>query len=141
MANSSTTWHRSGPRVRDYWRGRESSWRRQRLLVRDPSGWAHGYDRVRFFTRYDYARLWVAQKGLCGVCDKPLKGFRTESIAGYGEVGVGRGIDPDHSHSHGLVRALVHGRCNRAVGLLDSHQALLVLNYLLKHERAMEETK
>lgn len=115
------------PPLRDYWRKRESGWRSLRIRAREHGG---------YFTRYDYAKLWVKQKGVCGVCDKPLNPKVFQWVSGFHEVGVGRGIDVDHGHHTGFARSLVHGRCNRMVGLMDAHMALLVLNYLLKQDGA-----
>lgn len=131
MARSATTWEPlSGDRLAAYWRGREAAWRRARML--DP------WDPSRAFNRYTYARLWKEQRGLCGLCDKPLLVKRWVDVRGGEKVGVGRGIDVDHAHSHGKARALLHGRCNRMVGVMDSRHALLVLNYLLRHEGRTE---
>lgn len=113
--------------VRERWRRREAGWRALRILSRHGTG-------DRYFTRYDYARMWVAQKGKCGLCDKPLTVVRWEAVSGFPDVGTGRGIDVDHAHSNGYARALLHGLCNRMVSHMDSKKALLVLNYLLKHE-------
>lgn len=125
---SHSTWTRSWRPARDYWRGRERSWRALRIFVLRTEG------KREHFNRYDYGRLWDRQRGLCGVCDKPLPTTRKESVPGWGEVGVGSGISVDHDHTTHLVRALVHGFCNRDVGSLDKTRALLVLNYLLRHE-------
>lgn len=130
MAESASSWHRVRNPVRNYWRKRESGWRG--LGIKSPfTGGA--------FNRYDYRRFWIEQRGLCGVCDKPLVVHRWVSMgSGLGEVGTGQGIDLDHAHSHGYARSLTHGFCNRMVGVMDSKMALLVLNYLLKHEGNLE---
>lgn len=113
----------------DYWRNREKGWREQGILS--------PFNRGDPFTRYDYARLWVKQRGKCGLCDLPFKveTMRWSQVSGFVAVGTGPGIDVDHARSHGRARALLHGLCNRRVGAMNSSSALLVLNYLLKHER------
>lgn len=126
MSDSSSTWARVRNPKRDYWRRRESSWRALGILS--------AYRGGAYFNRYDYYRLWNEQKGLCGLCDRPLVVKRWVDVGGLGEVGTGQGVDVDHGHSHGYARSLLHGRCNRMVGTMDSKHALLVLNYLLKHE-------
>ena len=120
-------WSRVGSPLRNYWRNRESAWRRLRILSPFTG---------QFFTRYDYGRLWQAQGGTsttparCGVCHLPLRVKRWEAIGGFGSVGTGQGIDVDHAHSHGLARSLTHGRCNWMVGNLNVHDAEMVLAYL-----------
>jgi Autographiviridae endonuclease VII len=51
----------------------------------------------------DYDFLVVAQGGLCAICGQPDE----------------RGLHVDHEHATGLVRGLLCGRCNKAIGLLD----------------------
>lgn len=136
MAESSASWTPVGNPTREFWRRREAGWRHLRIYVPDSPG-SDGKPRRRYFTRYDYARYWHEQKGLCGLCDRPLHATRWVSVPGFPPVGSGQGIDVDHSHSHGFARSLLHGRCNRMVGLMNSKLALLVLNYLLKHEGRM----
>lgn len=132
MSVSSGTWARVKNPKRDYWRRREAGWRALGIK----SAYRHGEP----FNRYDYLRMWREQGGtdfvpaLCGLCDRALTVHRWEQVSNVGEVGTGQGIDVDHAHSGGFARALLHGRCNRMVGLMDSRHALLVLNYLLKHE-------
>lgn len=136
MATSSSVWARVRNPVRDYWRRREAGWRALGIKSMETRG---------PFTRYDYRRLWVAQGGTterparCGLCFKDLLVHRWEQVGNLGHVGTGQGIDVDHAHSHGFARALLHGRCNRMVGLMDSKHALLVLNYLLRWESRIEE--
>jgi len=131
MGESSSTWGRVSNPQRDYWRRRESGWRALGIKSLETHG---------AFNRFDYRRLWLAQGGTtlraarCGLCDRDLVVRRWEAVDGLGNVGTGQGIDVDHAHSHGFARALLHGRCNQMVGLMDSKHALLVLNYLLRHE-------
>lgn len=122
---SSSTWRKNRPALRDYWRRREGTWRGLGIKAREHGG---------FFNRYDYRKLWLKQKGLCGLCDRPLIVKRLVDVGSLGQVGVGQGIDLDHGHHDGFARALLHGRCNRMVGVMDQFHALLVLNYLIKHE-------
>lgn len=138
MADSSSTWSRVPNPRRDYWRRRESGWR----VLGIKSLVTHGS-----FNRFDYRRLWLAQGGSvrsaarCGLCGHDLTVRRWEAVDGLGVVGTGKGIDVDHAHSHGFARALLHWRCNQMVGVMDSHHALLVLNYLLKHEAKVADAE
>lgn len=128
------TFRREGTPVRNYWLGREKTWRRLGILS--------PYREGRYMNRYDYARLWHEQRGRCGLCDKELIPERWEYLAGFDRVGVGRGISLDHAHGphsrEGLARGVLHGLCNRAAGSYSSNFLLLVLNYLLRHERRAE---
>lgn len=47
----------------------------------------------------DWQKIWDYQKGLCAICQRPL-----------------RKANVDHCHASGLVRGLLCFRCNRALG-------------------------
>jgi hypothetical protein len=57
-----------------------------------------------------YERLLEQQDGVCAICDRPPRGRPV--------------LDVDHDHLTGLVRGLLCGNCNRAVGLLDDNPEL-----------------
>lgn len=96
-------------------RHRESRWWRAGIRLRGGP-----------FTERDYETLWTVQRGLCGLCQKPMSREH-------------RWPDVDHDPRTHEVRSLLHPFCNRDVGRMDSRRALLVLNYLLKHERGRTE--
>jgi hypothetical protein len=58
-----------------------------------------------------YARLLAEQGGVCAVCGK--RPGRTR-------------LAVDHDHKNGVVRGLLHPRCNRALGPLESTETALV---------------
>jgi hypothetical protein len=58
-------------------------------------------------TPADVDALIERQHGLCPICDKPL-GDRKDD----------RHIDHVHGSNPPIVRGIIHGRCNRALGLL-----------------------
>lgn len=58
-----------------------------------------------------YERLLEQQGGVCAICGRPP---RTRPV-----------LDVDHDHLNGLVRGLLCGNCNRAVGLLDEDPGTL----------------
>jgi hypothetical protein len=55
----------------------------------------------------EYEFLVAVQGGVCAICGQAEK----------------RGLHIDHDHSSGLVRGLLCGRCNKAIGLLDENPA------------------
>lgn len=75
----------------------------------------------------DYEEMFLRQRGLCAVCEKP------QSKKRRGRVIVKR-LSVDHCHVTGIVRGLLCDKCNVGIGLLgDSSQALRkALNYLEK---------
>ena len=56
----------------------------------------------------DYEFLNVTQQGLCAICDRP----------------DAAGLHIDHHHDTGLIRGLLCGKCNKAIGLLKEDPAL-----------------
>jgi Recombination endonuclease VII len=57
-------------------------------------------------TMAGYRRLWLAQGGICVICQKPQRDARTRLLV------------IDHDHITGSVRGLLCSHCNRAIGLL-----------------------
>jgi hypothetical protein len=58
----------------------------------------------------EYEQLLEQQAGLCAICGRPPRSRRV--------------LDVDHDHLTGIVRGLLCGNCNRAVGLLDDNPEL-----------------
>lgn len=52
----------------------------------------------------DYARMLEEQGGVCALCGKKPGRIR---------------LAVDHDHKTGTVRALLHARCNRAIGVFE----------------------
>lgn len=62
----------------------------------------------------EYQSLIKKQKGLCAICGLPLPAFEEN------------GLPPiDHRHSDNKVRGVVHGKCNRGIGMFDDNPSLL----------------
>jgi hypothetical protein len=63
--------------------------------------------------------MYEFQKGLCGVCGKPLE--ETYHV--------------DHDHVSGKVRSLAHGYCNLLLGVVEKKRELIakIFVYLEKH--------
>lgn len=53
-----------------------------------------------------YEQMLTDQNGVCAICLKPPEGKR---------------LDVDHEHSTGKIRGLLHGDCNRALGLFKEN--------------------
>lgn len=93
-------------------------------------------DYRRRITRYGitpeaYDTLLREQAGLCAIC-------------GTDDPGTGRTgrMAIDHDHETGLVRGLLCGPCNRAIGLLgdDPQRLLSAAAYLTQHSSTPEPT-
>lgn len=65
----------------------------------------------------DYENLLYKQKGACAIC----------------KVKKGKELHVDHCHKTGIVRGLLCGNCNRALGLMKDNMSFLknAIEYLL----------
>lgn len=83
---------------------------------------------VRYYdlTQDRYDAMFVAQGGLCAICQEPERAVLR---------GVVKRLCVDHDHETGRVRALLCARCNRAVGMMQDDPELLSLaaGYLTFH--------
>jgi len=61
-------------------------------------------------TSDDYDRLFLEQKGVCGICKKP-------SAKPY--------LSVDHCHSTGIVRGLLCASCNMFLGKIEADKSIL----------------
>lgn len=64
-------------------------------------------------TQEDYDTLYREQSGLCGICKNPPE--------------IGKNLEVDHDHITGVVRGLLCGKCNKAIGLLGDTKESVVL--------------
>lgn len=78
----------------------------------------------------DWNALFKAQDGCCDLCKKPFESD-DETYFGIGKRGP-KGTKPvvDHDHDTEKVRALLHSKCNRALGLFEDNSQILYLAYL-----------
>lgn len=68
---------------------------------------------IRFGIDYsDYMAMLTAQGGNCAICNRP------ETDVDY-RTGQLRRLSVDHHHATGQVRALLCGKCNKSIGLMD----------------------
>lgn len=75
----------------------------------------------------EYWAMHETQGGLCAVCQKPeVRKHQSGKI---------KTLAIDHDHSTGIIRELLCGRCNNALGQFDDNPELLdkAANYLRKH--------
>jgi hypothetical protein len=63
----------------------------------------------------DYARLLLAQDGVCGICKRPPKNLP---------------LHVDHDHQTMEIRGLLCHRCNRGLGFFKRECAVAVGEYL-----------
>ena len=114
-----TEWNRQN---RDYWREHnrnlienETAEQRARRLSRVRNKHlAYKYG----ITAEDYEAMWVAQAGLCRICQQPESRIDVRT----GKVNL---LAVDHDAQTGRVRGLLCSRCNRAIGLFEEQPALL----------------
>jgi hypothetical protein len=73
----------------------------------------------------EYQRKLEEQRYLCGVCGLPLP--LTEE---------GKLPPVDHDHITGTIRSIVHGKCNRGLGMFDDNPTALrkAAEYLEKYQ-------
>lgn len=69
------------------------------------------------------------QDGKCAICASEIRFFTTR-----GDI---QGINVDHCHATGKVRALLCGHCNRGLGLFndDPDRLLAAASYLKRHSK------
>ena len=75
------------------------------------------------WTQEEYDQAFEDQEGLCAVCNKPSKDFK-------------KGLVGDHNHTTKRKRALLCGKCNTAIGLLNDSPELAekVADYLREYQ-------
>lgn len=82
------------------------------------------------FTAAQYAELSAMQGGVCAICARPDE-------RRHRKTGTPYQMDVDHDHETGVVRGLLCGRCNRALGLFrDDPSALRAAAAYLERNRA-----
>lgn len=77
------------------------------------------YKRRFGITLEDYNKMFEDQKGCCKICNTH-------------QLDLKKRLAVDHCHTTGKVRGLLCGNCNRAIGMLNDSQELLLsaINYL-----------
>lgn len=95
---------------REYMNNAQTAWRK-----RNPEK-VRENDRIQNLKGFgltvsDYDQMLVAQGGVCAICKK--------------QCSSGRRLHVDHDHKTGVVRGLLCGRCNPALGAFDDSPALL----------------
>jgi|SRR5580704_6607721 hypothetical protein len=72
------------------------------------------YKRLYGMTFKEYEALLEKQSGLCAICLRPLP-----------DIDSGRYPPVDHDHVTKKVRGIVHGKCNRGIGMFDDNPLFL----------------
>lgn len=99
-------------------RERDRAWR----LANPERAWAHSLKRSHGMHPDQWHAMFMEQRGLCYLCERPLPGDRAKVA-----------VDHDHSHcpplrSCGICRrGLTHHQCNSSIGLLGDDPAMLRL--------------
>ena len=60
---------------------------------------------------YEYDNIWIEQIGLCAVC--------------HGKLGRDYSDAVDHDHNTGLVRGILHTKCNSGLGMFSDNPVFL----------------
>lgn len=98
-------WRDRNPEKFEAWKQRNRDENRQRLSELNRQGHLR---RKYGLTVDDYEFLRVAQGDACAICGNPDPS----------------GLHVDHHHESGLIRGLLCGKCNKAIGLLKEDPAL-----------------
>ena len=82
--------------------------------------WGQFIHREYNITVEEYEALQKQQDNKCGICNKPFAGKRRHSI--------------DHLHKTKIIRGLLCGKCNSALGLFKDHPKILLkaINWVKK---------
>ena len=88
-----------------YWNGRGKEYRRQKEYGIKPD---------------EYQKMFIAQNGLCAICEDPLKTPHT-----------------DHDHKTNVVRGLLCGQCNHLLG--NARDNISILQNAIRYLRDNNE--
>lgn len=96
---------------------------RQQRRARQRDNW---YRTAYGISAADYDRMVADRRGLCDSCGNPPTGKRGAAV-----------LHVDHDHATNVIRGLLCGPCNQALGLLkdDPNAIYQLLLYARKHER------
>lgn len=109
---------------REQWRAYHRDWQRH-FRANNPEITRRRYlQREYGMTHADVLAMLETQGGRCGLCGRELKYER-----GPGRLAV------DHDHVTGEIRALLHAKCNIALGVVEDVGAELFAAYLHRHVR------
>lgn len=101
----SQRWRENNPEKYEAWRRRNRDENRQRISKNNRKNY---FLRTYGLTEEDLYFLSVAQNHRCAVCG----------------LGHEAGLHIDHDHATGLIRGLLCGKCNKAIGLLKEDPVL-----------------
>ena len=118
-----------GPSVEGYYKAYRSQWacrkakREHQVSATPEAAWRRSIKRKFGLDASGYSEMLEAQAGKCAICR-----------AG---CATGNRLAVDHDHETGVVRGLLCGRCNRAIGMFEDRTDLLssAIDYLDTHAR------
>ena len=86
-----------------------------------------GIQKTFGITKEQYLELFKSQGGVCAICNKP-----ETDISRHGDI---KNLAIDHNHKTGVLRGLLCGKCNKAIGLFDEKEMNLqaAVLYLRKY--------
>lgn len=98
----------------------------KRWAIVDGQTRSHAKRRKRGLSHDEYEQMKMAQDNRCAICGSPETDRRRAHDEQPRELAI------DHDHATGLVRALLCGRCNKAIGLMldDSARLRAAADYL-----------
>jgi len=79
--------------------------------------------------------MYDRQQGCCAICGRPGRLLLNTRMKELGFAKASEVLCIDHDHATGKVWALLCGKCNRAIGLLDDDIRLLqsAIDYIRQH--------
>lgn len=101
------------------------------ILDLSPEQAARKHERLQAVYGWSYAEykaMWERQDGLCAICLQP----ETELSHHNGLVKL---LSVDHDHLTGMIRELLCGACNKAIGLFRENAELIyeAASYVSRH--------
>ncbi len=125
--------YRKKPWVREKIKNSNLNWYKRNQANRDKF---HSYQRKERYgiSEVDFKEMLARQNGVCAICGN------AETSTFRGRV---KNMCVDHCHETNIVRGLLCGKCNTALGLMcdDTERMANAIVYVEYHKKANKETK